>query len=117
MHSNNGSGCVELARIIMAKKMGIPPDNIDMSAIFRCAQRAVEEKVENNLDEYILAPANDRELKAVVGLIGETIVPLMFNHEYPFDDILKDYEQWYKENLAVQFLKMKIQSIRDDKGD
>jgi hypothetical protein len=117
MRGKKRSGYVELTRIVMAQNMGVPPDDIDMSAIFRCVQRAIEEKVENNFDEYILAPSNKREFNAVVSEIGEKIVPMIFDGEYPFENFATDYEKWYDDNLAVQFLKMKIQSIRDHKGD
>ena len=111
MRNNGRSGYVELTRIIMAKSMDVPPDNIDMSAIFRCVQRAIEEKIENSLDEYILAPASKREIRAVVSEVGEKVVPMIFNGEYPFEDFATDYEKWYDENLVVQFLKMKIKAL------
>ncbi len=110
---NHRSGYVELTRIIMAKSMELPPDDVDMSAIFRCVQRSIEEKVERNLEEPILAPANRREMKAVVSAIGETIIPMMFDCEYPFGDFVKNYAQWYEDNMAVEFLKMKIQMEKD----
>ena len=110
---NQNAGYVELTRIIMARSMKIPPDDLDMSAIFQCVQRSIEEKVENNFDEPILAPANRREMNAVVSEIGETIIPMMFDCEYPFGDFVKDYENWYEENLAVEFLKMKLQMEKD----
>jgi hypothetical protein len=97
--------------------MNIPPDDVDMSSIFRCVQRAIEEKVENNLSEkeVALAPSNQREMDAVVSEIGETAIPMMFNCEYPFGDFVKDYEEWYRDNFALQFLKMKIQAISEEK--
>lgn len=110
---NRSFGYVLLTRIIISKSMDIPPDDIDMSAIFRCVQRAIEEKVEHNLEEPILAPANCREMDAVVSEIGETIIPMMFDCEYPFGDFVKDYEEWYEENLAVEFLKMKMNLEKD----
>ena len=117
MQSKNRSGYVELTRIIMAKSMGVPPDDVDMSAIFRCVQRAIEEKVENSLDEYILAPSNEREFKAVVSETGETIVPMIFDGKYPFENFATDYEKWYDDNLVVQFLKMKIRSLDMDEEE
>jgi hypothetical protein len=111
MRKYGRSSYVERMRIIMAKSMNVPPDNIDMCAIFRCSQRAIEEKVENSLDEYILAPANNREIRAVVSEIGEKIVPMIFDGEYPFENFATDYEKWYDDNLVVQFLKMKLKSL------
>jgi hypothetical protein len=117
MRNDGRSGYVELTRIVIAKNMGVPPDDIDMSAIFRCVQRAIEEKVENSLDEYILAPSNEREIRAVVCEIGEKVVPMIFNGEYPFEDFATDYEKWYDDNLVVQFLKMKIKSLNMEDED
>ena len=117
MLNNGSSGYVELTRIIMAKDMGIPPDNIDMFAIFRCVQRAIEEKIENSLDEYILAPSNEREIRAVISEIGEKVIPMFFNGEYPFENFATDYEEWYDDNLVVQFLKMKIKSLNIDEEE
>ena len=108
-----GHGYVELTRIIMAKSMGIPPDDIDMLAIFRCVQRAIEEKVEKNMDEYILTITNRRENHAIIESVGNIIVPMIFDGEYPFGDFVKKYEKWYEENIATQFLKMKLQSMRE----
>ena len=113
---NGRSGYVELTRVIMAKSMGVPPDDVDMDAIFKCVQRAIEEKVEKNLDEPILSPASRREIRAVISEIGETVIPMMFNNEYPFGDFVKDYEKWYEDNMAVQFLKKKLQAMLEDEG-
>ncbi len=117
MRNDGRSGYVELTRIIMAKSMGVPPDDIDMSVIFRCVQRAIEEKIENSLDEYILAPSTEREIRAVVSEIGEKIVPMIFDGEYPFENFATDYEKWYDDNLVVQFLKMKIRSLNMEDED
>jgi len=114
MYNNQGSGYIELTRIIMAKSMNIPPDDIDMSSMFKCVQRAIEEKVENNLKTPILAPANNREMRAVVSEVAETIIPMMFDCEYPFGNFTKDYEKWYEDNLATHFLKMKMK-LEEDK--
>jgi len=113
----NKMGYVELVRIIMARSMNVPPDNIDMSSIFGCVQRAIEEKVENNLseDEVTLSPSSQREINAVISEMGETIIPMMFHGEYPFGNFVKDYEKWYDDNLAAQFLKMKLQAMSDEK--
>ncbi len=109
------TGYVELTRIIMAKSMDIPPDDIDMFAIFKCVQRAIEEKVENSSEEYTLAPSSEKEIKAVIGEIGETVIPMMFACEYPFGDFVKNYGEWYEENLVAEFLKMKMQSFLSDR--
>jgi len=112
MHEDK-SGYVELSRIIMARSMKVPPDDIDMHAIFKCVQRAIEEKVENNVSEYTLTPSNRREFKAVVSEVGETIIPMIFDHEYPFGNFAEDYEQWYENSLLDQFFKMRMQSEKD----
>ena len=112
-----GHGYVELTRIIMAKSMGIPPDDIDMLAIFSCVQRSIEEKVEKNMGEYILTITNEREDNAIIKSVGNIIVPMIFDGEYPFGDFVRKYEKWYEDNIAAQFLKMKIQSIREEREE
>jgi len=87
---------IELTRIIMAKDMDVPPDDIDMLTIFICVQRAIEEKVENDLDECVLVLTNKEEVNAIIGPIGERIIPMMFSYEYPFDDCVKEYEEHYR---------------------
>ena len=90
---------IEIYRIITARKMDIPPDDVDMSIIFKCVKRSIEEKVDKNLNEAELFLTTDREAKAVVGEIGETVIPLMFNCEYPFGDFVNDYELYYKSKV------------------
>lgn len=105
-------GYMESTRVIMAKSMDIPPDDIDMLTIFKCAQRAIEEKIENNLEEYVLAPSNKKEIQAVIGEIGETIIPMMFNGEYPFEKFVDNYAKWYEEGGFIkQFLKKKLEKF------
>lgn len=106
---------VEITRIIMAKDMGIPPDDIDMLSIFICVQRSIDEKVENDLDEYILIPANKKEMDAIVSPIGEKIIPMIFNYEYPFGDCIKKYEEHYTKNLEEELLRIKSKFLPHNK--
>ena len=87
---------IETSRIIIARKMKIPPDDIDMFTIFECAKRAIRERVDQDLEEPVLTINNSIEEKAVISEIGETIIPLMFNCEYPFGNFVDDYESYYK---------------------
>lgn len=100
---------IERTRIIVAEDMDIPPDDVDMLSIFTCIQRAIEEKVENDLDECILIPANKKEVDAIIGPIGENIISKMFSYEYPFEDCVENYENWYKKNLVSELLRIKLQ--------
>lgn len=109
------TGYVELTRIIMAKSMDVPPDNIDMSSIFTCVQRSIEEKVEDNLEDYTLCPSNEKEIRAIIGEIGETIISMIFACEYPFGDFVQNYGKWYEENLVTEFLKMKMRSFTNNR--
>ena len=106
---------IEQTRIIMARKMDIPPDDIDMSPIFTCVQRSVEERVENNLDEYVLIPANEREIQAIVGKIGNTIIPMLFNGQLPFGNVIEDYDKWYEKNLSKGILNIRDMLEEEDK--
>ena len=111
MGKDKKSGYIELTRILMARKLSIPPDDVDMSAIFDCATRAIEKKIEKDSDEFILEPKNGREIKAIISDEGGKIVQMMFNKEYPFCEFVDKYENWYIENLAMEFLKIKMDSL------
>ena len=98
---------VELLRVITATNLDIPPDDIDMSSILNCVARGIEEKVKGGEsdEELMLCPRNNRELKAIVGEVGEKVLSLILERKYPFDNFIDRYAEWYKENLAMQFLK------------
>ena len=87
---------VERCRIIMAREIGCPPDDIDMEAIVTCIKRAIEEKVDKNLLEPVLSPTGAREIHAVIGEIGETVALSIFHNKYPFLNFVKEYEISYK---------------------
>lgn len=111
---------IELSRIIVAKNLDIPPDDIDMSSILNCVARGVEERVKDSTlkeEEFMLCPRNDREMKAIVGEVGEKVLPLILEKEYPFDNFIDKYAEWYEENLAMQFLKMKMDYMSEEQGD
>lgn len=110
-------GYIELTRVIMAKSMGVPPDDIDMLTIFKCVQRAIEEKIENNLEEYVLAPSSKKEIRAVIGEIGETIIPMIFSGKYPFEEFVDNYTKWYEESGSIkQFLKEILKSLGEEEN-
>ena len=102
----NISGYIELTRIIMAKNLNVPPDDIDMFAIFNCAARAIKERVKTDNNEFILKPNNDRESTAILSNNGNVIIKAIFDKEYPFCEFIDKYENWYIENLSMDFLKM-----------
>lgn len=111
---------IELSRIIMAKNIGVPPDDIDMSSILNCVARGVEERVKDDSleeEEFMLCPRSGREMKAIVGEIGEKVIPLILEKKYPFDDFIDKYTEWYKENLSMQFLKMRMQYLSEEQDD
>lgn len=111
---------IELLRVIVANNLDIPPDDLDMSSILNCVARGIEEKVKDgelDEEEFMLCPRNNRELKAIVGEIGEKVLSSIFEREYPFDDFINKYAEWYKENLAMQFLKMKMDYMSEEQGD
>ena len=91
---------IEISRIIVARKMKIPPDDIDMAAIFTCVLRSIEEKVDENLEEPELVLSSKREKEAVVSEIGETVIPMMFKCEYPFGNFVEDYELYHRSQVG-----------------
>lgn len=111
---------IELSRIIVARNLDIPPDNIDMGSILNCVARGVEERIKDDTlkeEEFMLCPRNDREMKAIVGEVGEKVISLILEKEYPFDDFIDKYAKWYEENLAMQFLKMKMDYISEEQDE
>lgn len=125
------------ARIIMAKELDVPPDDINIFAIFDCVERAIQRNVEKDMlkqspvdfkpqkkqiegetyieeETYILLPRNENETSSVVGECGEKIVRKIFCREYPFYDWVDIYENWYRENMIFEFIKRKLKMEEGD---
>jgi len=95
MNKKKSLSC-EIARIIMAEELDIPPDDIDMSSIIICCERAVEDVCEGKNKEYIISIENKKEEEAILGKYGHQIVERFFTHRSPFYDWVDKYETYYK---------------------
>ena len=91
----------EKNRIIIAKQLDMPPDDIDMSAILDCVERAIEKSCEKESGEVIIRAEGKEEKEGIVSDSGSHIINLIFTNEYPFVDYVSDYAEWY----ASKFLK------------
>jgi len=91
----------EKARVIVANKINIPPDDVDMEAFLDCAERAIEKSCNKNDGEVIVTLESEREKEAVLGEHGQEILGMIFSNEYPFVNFKEDYEEWY----VSKFLK------------
>lgn len=91
-------------RIILAKKFGIPPDDIDICAIFDCVKRAIQSGLTNSCGIVRISPLNKREQHALhSNPYGVKIVDMIFASEYPF----KRWAEKYEENLLTAILLKK----------
>ena len=79
-------------RIILARDLNIPPDNLDLDIFFGCIERSIREtflKGENIIDELKIIPKGKNEIKAFMGEFTEPILDRIFNQKYPFEDYLE----------------------------
>jgi len=91
----------EKARVIVANKLDIPPDDIDMDAFLSCSERAIGNSCKKENGEVVITLDDEREKEAILGDHGQEILGMIFSNEYPFLDFVKDYEEWY----VSKFLK------------
>ena len=83
-------------RIILARELNIPPDNIDVLPIVECAKRAIIENCKSdNYDGPILVSNSTEEHDAIFGNHGPFIVNKLFSGESPFFDWAQKYEEKY----------------------
>ena len=100
--SNPENKFFEVCRIRVARKLDIPPDDIDMKSIVDCCKRAIMEECGRNDNEgAIINPLTDEEKKAVFSNYGPVIIGKIFNAEEPFGCWVEKFE----ENYARIFLE------------
>ena len=95
---------IERLRIIMAKKLGIPPDDIDMLTIIDCVERAIREECEKEISDeyYTVTPRTQEEVEAITSDHGSKIVHEIFAKESPFHDWVDRYEEFYLKSFIDQ---------------
>lgn len=81
----NSKRFCEERRIIVARKLKVPPDDIDLEAIYECYFKALRKSKINKTDFICLNPENERETKSVVSYNGSKILGDIFCQEEPFD--------------------------------
>jgi len=85
----------EKARVIVAKELDMPPDDIDMCSIMDCIERGIAKNCENKNGEMVMSPANNEEEKMMISDCGSHVLKLVFTNSYPFEGFVEDYEEWY----------------------
>lgn len=86
----------EKYRIIIAKELDVPPDDIDLEPILKSVFRAIRESCKNNeKDEFIITIKDKEEEEAILDEHGVTIIKKIFDSEPPFENIVEDYRDWY----------------------
>lgn len=101
----NKNWYIEKTRIRVAQEIDVPPDDIEMSLIFKCVEHSIRNKIEKDIEEYIICPKNRREIEAVVSETGKIIIDKIFQEEYPFEKFVQTYEKWYIQHCANRILK------------
>jgi len=89
----------EHMRMMLAKDLDIPPDDIDMSTFIGCVERSIREKCEGKDDDVIISPKNQQEEEAILGEYGPEIIGKIFTHQFPFFEWESKYEKYYTSML------------------
>jgi hypothetical protein len=100
---------ISTCRIIVAKELKVPPDDIDLEAIFDCVKRACMEAIRKPQHEYILDPKNKREMEAVhKNPHGPRIVDMILMCKPPFGSWVDKYET----QLVKDFMKKRNRGVK-----
>jgi len=104
---------VESCRCIVARRLKIPPDDIDMNMIMRCAEEAIQDKCLTDADTVIIDPKTREQQEAIFkGSHSLEIIEMIFGEEPPFSDWAEKYEEWFRGFMAEQSLN----SLFDKEG-
>lgn len=86
----------EKCRIILAKELRVPPDDIDLGPVLQSAFRSIREHCEqSDLTEYLVTIRDKAEEEAILSEYGQMIIKRIFEREAPFENIVEDYSDWY----------------------
>lgn len=86
----------EKYRIIIAKELDVPPDDIDLEPILKSVFRAIRESCEaDEKDKFVITIKDKEEEEAILDEYGVTIIQKIFDCEPPFENIVEDYRDWY----------------------
>jgi len=90
----------EEQRITMARELGIPPDDLNLSSMLDSVFRGIREGCESgNNEDIILTIRNKAEEEIILGDYGQEIIQRLFKDEYPFEGVIDDYREWYVVNV------------------
>jgi len=86
----------EKQRIMLAKELRVPPDDINLSPVLQVAFRSIREHCEqSDFSEYTITIRDKGEEESVLSEYGQIIMKKIFEREYPFENIVEDYSEWY----------------------
>jgi hypothetical protein len=88
----------EKQRIILAKELRVPPDDINLRPVLKSAFRSIRESCENlgGCDgEYRITIKDKEEEEAILCEYGRITINRIFDREYPFENVIEDYSKWY----------------------
>lgn len=85
-------------RITMAQHFDIPPDDINMRAIIKCAMRTIRDACSRE-DGGDIIPLTREEKNAIYNQYGEKIIGRIFHGESPFFDWAEMYEETYVRDI------------------
>ena len=82
-------------RILMARELRITPDDIDLNSLLRSVFRAIRHSYNKDNDEIIITTEGKLEEEAILSDYGPKIIERIFANEYPFEDVARNYDDWY----------------------
>ena len=92
---------IEECRIIIAKELNIPPDDINLKAIIDCVERGIEEQMNSNLKSCTVSPRTKEEKKEVWGPYGSIILHKIFDEQLPFGNLITMLKNENKQNKIL----------------
>lgn len=83
-------------RIIVAKELNVPPDNIDMISILRCVKRGVKEQIKKDCSAVRIKVRGEKERDAIyLNEQTDEIIKMIFSESPPFNEWLSTVKEKY----------------------
>jgi len=82
----NSKRFCEERRIVVARQLKIPPDDLDLESIYECYYDAIKKMVLDGSEYVVLDPKNKKEEKSVISYNGSVILGKIFTGDEPFKE-------------------------------
>jgi hypothetical protein len=89
----------EKVRVIISRELDLPPDDVDMSSILDCVERAIKKSCKKENGEIIISFDNKKEEEAILSDYGRETIGKIFSNEFPFSGYISDYQDWYVSSI------------------